>query len=192
MLQLHELELVQAAAKVHRDPVGFLAHLEKQIDETLVRNGCYDSAKHYTKPRIAVDLAQLLASRYEAAGWVVSMVRYQFQQEGRSGYDDPDGTMRGYQPELDFPAGHLTIQPPRPTCPNPSPGRCHGTQSWCDYCGDVTAMCDDPGCEWHHPPCAHCGGPVQSEERLEFNDKNYCSQTCARQDGADLAQQEAR
>lgn len=28
-------------------------------------------------------------------------------------------------------------------------GRCHGTLVWCDWCGDVTEMCDDPRCDAH-------------------------------------------
>ena len=31
------------------------------------------------------------------------------------------------------------------------PGRmkCHGAASWCDDCGDVDLVCDDPQCEVH-------------------------------------------
>jgi len=31
------------------------------------------------------------------------------------------------------------------------PGRfkCHGPASWCDQCGDVDLICDDPACEAH-------------------------------------------
>lgn len=28
-------------------------------------------------------------------------------------------------------------------------GTCHGSQSWCDCCGDVTWVCDDPSCDHH-------------------------------------------
>lgn len=30
-------------------------------------------------------------------------------------------------------------------------GRCHGTMRWCDACGDVSSICDDVGCDRHHP-----------------------------------------
>lgn len=31
----------------------------------------------------------------------------------------------------------------------PGPGRCHGPASWCDVCGDVDLICDDPACFIH-------------------------------------------
>lgn len=35
--------------------------------------------------------------------------------------------------------------------PSDCPGRfkCHGPASWCDECGDVDLICDDPNCEAH-------------------------------------------
>lgn len=35
--------------------------------------------------------------------------------------------------------------------PNECPGhfKCHGPASWCDQCGDVDLICDDPKCEAH-------------------------------------------
>lgn len=39
-----------------------------------------------------------------------------------------------------------------PICnPDVCPGRfkCHGPISWCDECGDVDLVCDDPNCEQH-------------------------------------------
>lgn len=39
------------------------------------------------------------------------------------------------------------------------PGRhkCHGPANWCDECGDVDLVCDDPRCEVH----------LRGKERLE-------------------------
>lgn len=31
----------------------------------------------------------------------------------------------------------------------PGPGKCHGCLSWCDNCGDVDMVCDDPNCSAH-------------------------------------------
>jgi hypothetical protein len=28
-------------------------------------------------------------------------------------------------------------------------GRCHGSLAWCDICGDVKMLCDDPACDLH-------------------------------------------
>lgn len=44
---------------------------------------------------------------------------------------------------------------------NECPGRhkCHGPVSWCDECGDVDLVCDDPNCEAH---------PRGRERRMEF------------------------
>lgn len=45
----------------------------------------------------------------------------------------------------------------------PGPGACHGTQGWCDSCGDVAGVCDDDGCEVHH--CTGCG--MITAERID-------------------------
>lgn len=34
-----------------------------------------------------------------------------------------------------------------PDCPGE--GRCHGSMSWCDVCGDVSEVCDDHACDRH-------------------------------------------
>lgn len=46
------------------------------------------------------------------------------------------------------------------------PGRfkCHGPASWCDACGDVDLICDDPACD------AHKRG---SERLLEWSQAEY-------------------
>lgn len=28
-------------------------------------------------------------------------------------------------------------------------GKCHGSMQWCDYCGDVSNVCDGPPCDAH-------------------------------------------
>lgn len=28
-------------------------------------------------------------------------------------------------------------------------GKCHGSMGWCDRCGDVSKVCDDPACDAH-------------------------------------------
>jgi hypothetical protein len=39
-------------------------------------------------------------------------------------------------------------------CDCPGSGRCHGSLCWCDRCGDVTTICDAPGCCKHR--CQSC------------------------------------
>lgn len=31
--------------------------------------------------------------------------------------------------------------------------KCHGPASWCDECGDVDLVCDDPNCDAHPRGC---------------------------------------
>lgn len=31
----------------------------------------------------------------------------------------------------------------------PGEGKCHGPASWCNVCGDVDVICDDPACAMH-------------------------------------------
>jgi hypothetical protein len=39
----------------------------------------------------------------------------------------------------------LWVSPPGETeCPDV--GRCHGSMGWCDKCGDVATVCNDPMC----------------------------------------------
>ena len=42
----------------------------------------------------------------------------------------------------------LKTEPPN-GCPDQ--GACHGPMKWCDFCGDVGALCDDAVCDVHHP-----------------------------------------
>lgn len=46
----------------------------------------------------------------------------------------------------------------------PGEGRCHGCASWCDRCGDVTAVCHSGSCERHH--CSDCRADVTSSEEI--------------------------
>lgn len=34
----------------------------------------------------------------------------------------------------------------------PGEGACHGPMKWCEVCGDVARVCDDPHCEQHARP----------------------------------------
>lgn len=36
----------------------------------------------------------------------------------------------------------------------PDAGSCHGAMKWCDRCGDVRDLCDDPICDAHYKPGA--------------------------------------
>jgi len=39
--------------------------------------------------------------------------------------------------------------PDKAECPDSA--SCHGAMKWCDHCGDVRALCDDPNCGVHQP-----------------------------------------
>lgn len=48
-------------------------------------------------------------------------------------------------------SGHLLRGPQMDANQTDCPGRfkCHGPASWCNECGDVDLVCDDPKCEVH-------------------------------------------
>lgn len=55
---------------------------------------------------------------------------------------------------------------------NDCPGRhkCHGPASWCNKCGDVDLVCDDPRCETHarcHERLARLRKAIANVERLK-------------------------
>lgn len=68
------------------------------------------------------------------------------------------------------------------------PGRfkCHGPASWCDVCGDVDLICDDPRCEMHMHQ--------RFTERQAARDKAYAEylDACARWREANKAYEDAK
>lgn len=60
-----------------------------------------------------------------------------------------------------FVRARLKYVPVEPGDPNycPGPRACHGPMKWCDLCGDVSAVCDDPACDQHPRDEASRPGP---------------------------------
>ena len=44
--------------------------------------------------------------------------------------------------------------------PCPGEGKCHGPVKWCEHCGNVADVCDDPRCDAHAAYCEACGAYI--------------------------------
>lgn len=42
----------------------------------------------------------------------------------------------------------------------PGEGKCHGPMAWCERCGSVANVCDDPRCDTHAAYCETCGSYI--------------------------------
>lgn len=57
-------------------------------------------------------------------------------------------------------------------------GRCHGCMGWCDYCGDVSRVCDSQTCMQHR--CANGCGTTRPSDDEDVDLRWTCVQCLAR------------